>query len=58
MGIKNGPLFRDRQGRQLTASDFEPKFHERLEYVKLRKPHLISLLEGISEEYGVFRSFR
>ncbi len=58
MGIKNGPLFCDQQGQCLKASHFEPKFHERLEYVKLMKPHLLSSVEDIGEEYGVFRSFR
>jgi hypothetical protein len=58
MGIRNGPLFRDGQGRRLKASEFEPKFHERLEYVKMTKPHLMSSLDDIAEEYGVFRSFR
>lgn len=58
MNIRNGPLFRDHQGRRLRASYFEPKFHERLEYVKMMKPHLMSSTEDVVEEYGVSRSFR
>jgi hypothetical protein len=56
--VRNGPLFRDERGQHLKAAYFEPKFHDRLEAVKLAKPHLMSSVEDVVEEYGVSRSFR
>jgi len=37
---------------------FEPRFHDQLEHVKLTKPHLMTSVDDVSEEYGVSRSFR
>lgn len=58
MGIQNGPYFRDNKGQHLRARDFEPKFHERLDFVKAIKPHLMTSVEDVMEEYGIYRSFR
>ncbi len=57
-GINHGPLFRGADGRRCKAGDFETQFFERLEYIKLAKPQLMSTVEDITEEYGVSRSFR
>ncbi len=56
--INHGPLFRTGAGQRAKARDFEGPFFEPLEYVKMTKPHLMESSEEISEEYGVFRSFR
>jgi hypothetical protein len=58
LGINHGPLFRTQTGQRMKARDFEPKFFDRLEYVKAVKPHLLNSVEDVSEEFGVFRSFR
>jgi hypothetical protein len=58
MGINHGPLFRGTNGHRSRAGDFEANFFERLEYIKISKPHLMCNVEEISEEYGVSRSFR
>lgn len=57
-GIRNGPFFRNRRGDKLKATHFEPRFHDRLEQVKLTKPQLMSSVEDVVDEYGVSRSFR
>ncbi len=58
MEINHGPLFRTPTGQRMKAQDFVPRFFDRLEYVKASKPHLLASVEDISEEFGVFRSFR
>jgi hypothetical protein len=45
-------------GTKLKPKVMEPKFHERLELVKMRRSDLIADEVEISEEYGVSRSFR
>jgi len=37
---------------------FEPRFHDQLEHVKLTKPHLMTSVDDVSEEFGVSWSFR
>ena len=51
-------MFRNSSGQRARAGEFEDKFFERLEFIKLKKPHLMSSMEEVSEEYGVHRSFR
>jgi len=58
VGVTSGPFFRDDQGNKVHASFFEQKFFERLEQVKLTKPHLLASVGDIEEEFGVSRSFR
>ncbi len=57
-GVNHGPLFRNRSGQRMKSSMLEPKFFERLELVKDMYPQLMSSVDEISEEYGVYRSFR
>jgi len=57
-GIHNGPLYRDPMGGRLKASYFEPRFFDRLEYVRIQKPQLMPGVEDVVEDYGVSRSFR
>jgi hypothetical protein len=57
-GIKHGPLFQSQDGARTRAGDLEPKFFERLEYIKEISPHLFTSDEDISEEYGLHRSLR
>jgi hypothetical protein len=57
LGIRNGPLFRTKEGDRVKATHFEQRFHDRLEQVKLTKPHLMTSVDDVSEEYGVSRSF-
>jgi hypothetical protein len=54
-GINHGPLLRSPSGLRCKSQDFEAKFFEHLEFIKLTKPHLMSSVEDVSEEYGVFR---
>ncbi len=55
LGITHGPLFRNMFGQRSKSGEFEEKFLDRL---SLTKPHLMGSTEDISEEYGVYRSFR
>jgi hypothetical protein len=43
---------------RLKASNFEQRFFDRLEAVKVMHPHLLSSVDNIDEEFGVSRSFR
>ncbi len=56
-GIAHNPLFRNRLGNQARAGDFEDIFFERLDCVKEEHPELMTSIEDVIEEYGVFRSF-
>jgi len=58
LGIQNGHFFRDELGMRLKASNFEQRFFDRLEAVKVMHPHLLSSVDNIDEEFGVSRSFR
>jgi hypothetical protein len=55
--IRNGPLFRDAQGKRLKAGSFEPQFFERLSQVQQTHSELLSPNIEIEEEYGISRSF-
>ena len=57
MGIRNGPFFHNKMGEKLKAMHFEPRFHDRLEHVKITKPYLMTSVEDFADEYGVSRSF-
>jgi hypothetical protein len=57
-GIHHGPLFRTSLGQRIKAGDLEPFFFDRLEYVKELAPHLLTSVEDVSEEFGIYRSFR
>ena len=57
-GIFHGPMFRNSQGLRVKASDFEPKFIDRLDEVKEKFPHLMSTVENVEDEYGIYRSSR
>jgi len=58
MNITSGPLFRDLSGQRIKAFDLEPTFFDRLEQVQAAKPNLIPTYEVVSEDYGIYRSFR
>jgi len=58
LGIQNGHFFRDELGMRLKASNFEQRFFDQLEAVKVTHPHLLSSVDNIDEEFGVSRSFR
>ncbi len=38
--------------------DFEPRFFDHLEQVQISRPELIPPTDDVSEEYGIYRSFR
>jgi hypothetical protein len=54
----SGPLFRNKLGFKIRAIDFEPQFFDHLEQMQASKPDLIPSSEDITEEYGIYRSFR
>jgi hypothetical protein len=56
--IISGPLFRNKLGSKITAIDFEPQFFDHLEQIQASRPDLIPSSEDITEEYGIYRSFR
>jgi hypothetical protein len=56
--ICSGPLFRNNLGQRIKASDMESSFFDRLEQVQELRPDLIPNSDDVSEEYGVYRSFR
>jgi hypothetical protein len=56
--ITSGPLFRNKLGSKIRAIDFEPQFFDRLEQIQASRPDLIHSSEDITEEYGIYRSFR
>jgi hypothetical protein len=58
MGITHGPLFRDSAGSPLKASEMEEDFFARLEKTQDEHPELIAKDVVISEEFGIYRSFR
>jgi len=58
LNITNGPLFRSKTGSKIRAIDVEPQFFDRLESIQSLRPDLISPTDNISEEYGIYRSFR
>ncbi len=58
MGITHGPLFRDSAGFSLKASEMEEDFFARLEKMQDEHPELIAKDVIVSEEFGIYRSFR
>jgi hypothetical protein len=58
MSICTGPLFRSEDGAPIKASELEEDFFARLERVQEMYPHLLPLDVAVSEEYGIYRSFR
>jgi hypothetical protein len=58
MGIHNGPLFRDPKGQPLRASAMEDAFFNRLEQTQTNRLDLIPQDLIVSEEFGIYRSFR
>lgn len=57
-GINHGPIFCNRLGHRINASDIEQKFLERLEMLQEARPDLIPDGIEVAEEYGIYRSFR
>ncbi len=45
-------------GLKIRAIDFEPQFFDRLESIQSLRPDLIPPTDNVSEEYGIYRSFR
>jgi hypothetical protein len=41
----------------MKAGDSEPKFFERLDYIKELAPHILPSVEDVSEEFRIYRSF-
>ncbi len=58
MNITTGPLFRNKAGQKVKAMDFEPRFFDRLEQIQIMRPDLIPPTNDVSEDYGIYRSFR
>jgi hypothetical protein len=58
LNISNGPLFRNKAGSKIRAIDYETQFFDRLESIQLFRPDLIPSTDNVSEEYGIYRSFR
>jgi hypothetical protein len=57
-GINSGPLFRDVNGHRIKANHMEPTFFDRLERIQTTRPDLIESNAEVTEEYGIYRSFR
>jgi hypothetical protein len=51
-------MFRNQDGRKIKAKVMESKFHDCLDLIKSKRPVLIPLDLEVTEEYGIFRSFR
>ena len=58
LGINRGPMFRAANGFPAKAGMFEESFIARLERTQEERPDLISKDSSVSEDYGIFRSFR
>jgi hypothetical protein len=56
--ITTGPLFRNKAGQKVKAMDFEPRFFDRLEQIQIMRPDLIPPTDDVSEDYGIYHSFR
>ncbi len=57
-GITSRYMFRNQDGRKIKAKVMESKFHDCLDLIKSKRPVLIPLDLEVTEEYGIFRSFR
>jgi hypothetical protein len=58
MGIFNGPMFRTTTGQPIKAGSMEEGLFARLERTQEERPDLIPPDVDVTEEYGVYRSFR
>lgn len=58
IGIQRGYTYRNLDGTKLKVKVMEPKFHERLELIKIKKASFIPQEVDVIEEYGVSRSFQ
>jgi hypothetical protein len=58
MGIFNGPMFRTSAGQPMKAGSMEEEFFARLEKTQEECPDLIPKDVVVTEEYGIYRSFR
>ena len=57
-GITQGPMFRTSDGFPVKAGAYEEFFLQRLERTQAERPDLITKDTIVSEEYGIYRSFR
>jgi hypothetical protein len=58
MNIASGPLFQNKSGQKTRAMDFEPRFFDRLEQIQIARHDLIPPNDDVSEDYGIYHSFR
>jgi hypothetical protein len=58
IGINRGPMFRTSGGFPIKAGVFEEVLILRLERTQAERPDLISKDSSVSEDYGIYRSFR
>jgi hypothetical protein len=56
--VTSGYMFRNNDGTRMKIKLMEPKLHERLETIQIRRQDLINGEVEVSEEYGISRSFR
>ena len=56
--IDNGPMFCTSQGNPIKASEMENSLFQCLERVQECRPDLIDESVTVTEEYGIYRSFR
>ena len=57
-GVKNGPVFRKKNGKPGKAKDYEREIFERLERIQKEQPKILDPSIDIMEEFGMSRSFR
>ena len=58
LGITNGPLFRTATGDRARTNTFEETIVDKLLVIQQRAPHLIPDLVGLTDDFGMSRSFR
>jgi hypothetical protein len=58
LNIHHGPMFCGSNGQPIKAREMEKDFFSRLEKVQESHPNLIPVDLTVSEEYGIYRSFR
>ncbi len=56
--VHRGPAFIDHEGKLLTSSFIDEKFHDLLEDIHISHPHLFPDKLDIRDNYSVFRSLR
>jgi len=58
MGILNGPVWRNKKGKQGRIADWEGPILDKIKEVQDAHPNLIDATIDVHDEYGLSRSFR